>query len=242
MTGLPLFAALVWILALVVDAGPFGSIGALLVGVGLVTIAAVSVVGMTLTGGRWARRLALVSVGAGLIIAVIRSIDGFWIAATVSSIVAGSVLFLPGLTSRIRKLPAAAGPPQTAVLLSLGLLAVPFVLGAVARNDADWPELAIGLTAPLFAFFFARVIPGGLLGVRVIWPAFALGATPLVTTPVNWVTAFISIAIAGLAWRPEIKASFHPPRETGTRYPIPPELAPREILDAAKLDDKGRPK
>ena len=242
MTALPLVAALAWILALVVDAGPLGSEGALLAGVGLVTIAAVSVVGMTVTGGRWARRLAMVSVGAGLIIAVIRAIDGYWIAATAASIVAGSVLFLPGLSRRIRKLPAAAGPPQTAVLLSLGLLTVPFVLGVVAAGDAAWPELAIGLTAPLFAFFYARVIPGGLLGVRVIWPVFALGVFPLLSTPANWVTVVLSVGIAALAWRPEVKASFHPPRETGTRYPIPPELAPRDILDAARLDDKGRPK
>lgn len=242
MTALPLVAALIWIVALLVDADPLGSVGALLAGVGLVTVATVSVVGMTVAGGRWARRLALVSAIAGLTLAVVRSIDGVWIAGTAASIIAGSALFLPVVSGRIRKLPAAAGPPQAAVLLSLGLLTVPFVLGVVAGRSAAWPELAIGLTAPLFAFLFARVIPGGLLGVRVIWPVFALGLSPLHTPPAGWVTALVAIGVAGLAWRPEVKASFHPPRETGTRYPIPPELAPKDILDAARLDDKGRSK
>ena len=242
MTALPLVAALVWIVALMVDASPLGSVGALLAGVGLVTIAAVSVVGMTVTGGRWARRLGLVSVIAGLTLAVVRPIDGLWVAATAATVLAGSALFLPSVSGRIRKLPAAAGPPETAVLLSLSLLTVPFVLGVVAGSAAGAPGLVIGLTAPMFAFLFARVIPGGLVGVRVIWPVLALSLSPQLPFPAGWLTAMIAIAIAAIAWRPEVKASFHPPREIGTRYPIPPELAPKDILDAARLDDKGRPK
>jgi hypothetical protein len=35
--------------------------------------------------------------------------------------------------------------------------------------------------------------------------------------------------------------AFYPPRETGKAYPIPPELAPKEVLDAAEIDERGRP-
>jgi hypothetical protein len=60
----------------------------------------------------------------------------------------------------------------------------------------------------------------------------------------GWPTAFVSAAlglIVGiLAWDRSVKTSYHPPREVGTTFPIPPELAPEEVLDAAEIDDKGR--
>ncbi len=242
MTALPLVAALAWTAALIADKGPLGSAGALLTGVGLVIIAAVAVVGMTVTGGRWAHRLALVSVGAGLTIATIRPIDGFWVAATTASVISGSTLFLPRLTRGIRKLPAATGPPQSAVVLTLALLTIPFLLGVLSGRSATWAILVVGLTAPLVAFLYARVIPGGLLGVRVAWPLLALSLAPVLTLVAGILTALSALAVLAIAWQPEVKTSFHPPHETGSTYPIPPELTPKDILDAARLDDRGRPK
>ncbi len=242
MTALPLVAALAWTVALISDGEPLTSAGSLLAGMGLVTTAAVAVVGMTVTGGRWAHRLAVISVGAGLTTAAIRPIDGFWVAATAASVVAGSALFLPRLTRRIRKLPAATGPPQTAVVLTLALLTLPFPLGLLADGSPTWAILVVGLTAPLFAFMYARVFPGGLLGVRVAWPLAALILAPMLSLAAGVLAGLSAVAIAALAWRPEVKASFHPPVEAGSTYAIPPELAPKEILDAARLDDRGRPK
>ncbi len=242
MTALPLVAALAWTTALIADREPFGSAGALLAGVGLIVISTVAVVGMTVTGGRWSRRLALVSVVAGLTLAVMRPIDGFWFVATAASVVAGSALFAPSLTARIRRLPAAAGPPQSAVLLTTVLLAVPFPLGVAAGRSDAWAVLLVGLTAPLFAYLFARVVPGGLLGVRIVWPLLALSLVPALALTTGLLSAVAALAVGSLAWRSEVKASFHPPRQTGTSYPIPPELTPEDVLDAAQLDDRGRPK
>lgn len=242
MTVLPLLAALAWTVALIFDEEPLGPAGALLVGVGLLVMTTVSVVGMTVTGGRWAHRLAIASVAAGLVLALIRPIDALWIAATGASIIAGATLFLPQMTRRIRRLPTATGPPGSAVLLTSTMLTTPFLLGIASGGSTTWAILVVGLTAPMFAFLFVRVVPGGLLGVRLVWPLLALGLTAMLTFPAVVVTVVTVIGVVVLAWRPDVKASFHPPRETGTTYAIPPELTPREVLDAARLDDQGRPR
>jgi hypothetical protein len=50
----------------------------------------------------------------------------------------------------------------------------------------------------------------------------------------------LALAVLILAWHPSVKVSFHPPREVGSVFPIPPELAPSEIREAAHLDERGR--
>lgn len=242
MTLVPLVAAIAWTAALIASSEPLGAPGSLLAGVGLLSMATVSTVGMTITGGRWARRLGIISVAATLILAAVRPVDVFWVVGLVVSATAGGALFLPQVTSRIRKLPAAAGPPQMAVVLPIVLLAFPFILGMVAGSSEPWAVLVVGLTAPIFAFGFARVIPGGLLGVRVLWPLLGLALSPSMGLWAGSVTATTAVVVGALAWRSDVKAAFHPPTETGTAYPIPPELVPGEIRDAAGIDDKGRRK
>jgi hypothetical protein len=67
-----------------------------------------------------------------------------------------------------------------------------------------------------------------------------LALTPLLGWVTGSVATAIAVAVAITAWSRAVKASYHPPREVGTTYRIPPELAPREILDAAQIDEKGR--
>lgn len=242
MTALPLAAALAWTLALIVDGDPLGTTGAFLTGVGLLLIASVAVVGLTVTGSRWSHRLAVISVTCGLVVAGLRPIDGFWLAGLFLSVSSAAALFLPSVTGRVRRLPAASGPPGTAVLLTLLLVSVPFVIGLTTQSSEPWAALSVGLSAPLVGFAYARVIPGGLLAVRVIWPLLSVGLAPFLSVSAAAAAVVLAIGVAALSRRREVKASFHPPREPGTSYPIPPELAPPEILDAAGLDDKGRRK
>ncbi|MEX2652511.1 MAG: hypothetical protein WD473_08735, partial [Acidimicrobiia bacterium] len=98
----------------------------------------------------------------------------------------------------------------------------------------------VGLTAPLAALWYSRVLPGGLYAVRIIWPLITIGLALLQPAPVAIVSVVTAIVVLAMAWRPEVEVAFHPPRETGRGYPIPPELVPKEILDAAELDEKGR--
>jgi membrane glycosyltransferase len=97
------------------------------------------------------------------------------------------------------------------------------------------------LAAPLAALWFARVFPGGLVAIRILWPALALGLAFTQWLAPAMVSLLGGVVIGVLAWHPTVAVAFHPPRERGTVYPIPPELAPREVLDSADLDERGRP-
>lgn len=237
----PLGAALAWVLALLAEPGPLPASSTLLAGVGLLGMATTSVVGIVVAGARWAHRLAVAAMAATLLVAVVRPIDVMWWIGLVLSAGAAAVLFLPSLTDRIRKLPAAAGPPPVAVIPPLVLLAAPFLVGLASVRAPSLPALIIGLSAPLFAYLYARVVPGGLWGVRVVWPLLALGLSPAMGAPAGLLTGLLGLGVAVIAWRPEVKVSYHPPREVAATYPVPPEMTPPEIRDAARIDDKGRP-
>ena len=241
LASTPLLAALIWAVALAVDPGPLAPGSVLLMMVGLLSLATVGMVGLTVTGGRWAQRTSLAALAAMAAVAVVRPIDGWWALGLAATVVAAVTYLVPPLTAALRRLPPAAGPPLRAVLVPLLLIGFPFPLG-LAAWDAPGPGLmAVGLTAPLAAFWFARVLPGGLFGVRIVWPALAVGLAFTLELWPALVSVCGGLGIAALAWHPSVGVSFHPPRERGTVYPIPPELAPREVLESAELDEKGRP-
>ena len=237
-----LLAALIWTIALVIDATPWSTEPVFLIGVGMLASATVSTVGMIVVGGRWAHRLGLAVITMTAVVAVARPIDPVWFVATVASATALLALLSPAVTRTIRTLPSASGPPPRAIAPALILLVTPAVVGFVGNEATPWALLVVGLTAPNAAFLYSRVILGGLLIIRVVWPALALALTPLLGWVAGIVTGVIAILVAVTAWDRGAKASYHPPREVGTSFPIPPELAPPEVLDAAQIDEKGRRK
>ena len=237
----PLIAALLWAAALGIDSGPFAPGSVLLIMTGLLALATVGMVGVTVIGGRWAHRTLLLVVAAMLFLAVVRPIDALWMVALVGTVMAGIALFSPALIAGLRKLPAASGPPVRAVVLPLLLIGLPYLLGIAAWDNASPGSLIVGLSAPIAALWFARVFPGGLYVVRIIWPALAIGLAFTQSLTPAMVSVVSGVTVAVLAWHPSVAVAFHPPREVGTVYPIPPELAPREVLDSADLDERGRP-
>lgn len=237
-----LLAALVWTVALIVDGGPFEGAAALLIGVGLLGPATVSTVGMVVVGGRWAHRLGLVSVLTTLPLAVLRDVDLVWWAGIVSTVIASSALLSPAVTSSIRKLPAASGPPPRAIAPALILLVAPAILGFAGDDASPWALLLVGLSAPNAAFLYSRVLPGGLVAIRLIWPLMTLAVTPWLGWVAGLTSAGVALAVGITSWHSSVKASYHPPREIGTSYRIPPELAPKEVLEAAEIDEQGRRK
>jgi len=241
LTITPLIAVIAWTLALIVDPGDLSSASTLLIGVGLISMATVAVVGMVVSGGRWARRLALAATAACLVVAVIRPIDVMWFVALGLTALAIAAMFLPTVTAGIRKLPSASGPPPRSVLTPVTLLAVPVLIGLTAVNGESWAMIVVGLTALVSAFAYARVIPGGLLAVRILWPVIALALAPFLGLAGGTMSALLGITVGALAWHPSVKTAFYPPTKLGSVHPIPPELTPREILDAAQIDDRGQP-
>lgn len=235
-----LLAGLVWTFALVVGAGPFESAPTVLFGVGLLAMATVATVGLIVVRSRWAHRLSLTSILLTFVLAVVREMDFMWWAGVVTSALALMAVLSPGVTNSMRKLPAASGPPPRAIAPALILLAAPAVLGMAGNDASPWALLVVGLSAPNAAFLYSRVVPGGLLAVRLVWPLVALLLTPWLGWVAGVTAALLAIAVALSAWDSAVKASYHPPRESGTSYRIPPELAPKEVLDAADIDERGR--
>lgn len=237
-----LLAALLWTIALVVDATPWSAAPAFLIGVGMLASTTVATVGMIVVGGRWAHRLGLAGIAMTAVVAIARPFDPIWFVATGVSTAALIALLSPTVMQTIRALPSASGPPARAIAPALILLVTPAVLGFVGNEANPWALLVVGLTAPIAAFLYSRVIPGGLLIIRVLWPALAVALAPMLGWVAGIVSGVIALMVAISAWDRAAKASYHPPREVGTSFPIPPELAPPEILDAAHIDDKGRRK
>ena len=234
--------ALAWVLALVVDRTPLETVPAFLVGVGLLAVSVVATVGMIVVGGRWAQRMGLVTVAFTVALAMIRPIDVFWVIALATTACALAALLSPALSHTIRKLPSAAGPPPRAIAAPLLLLGAPGLLGMVGNDAEPLPLLVVGLSAPIVALLYSRVVPGGLLAIRIVWPVTALALSPLLGLQAGIAAVALAAAVIVISWGRSVKTSYHPPREVGTTFPIPPELAPREVLDAADIDERGQPR
>ena len=238
----PLASALLWSAALMVEPGPYVPAAVFLIGIGIIAMATVGVVGTVLVGGRWAQRLTLSAQGVMLVIATLRPIDIWWaiaIAMTVAAVISTTV---GPVRAGFRKLPSATGPPGRSVLVMLMLLAAPALMGLVSYETTTVATMIVGLSGPLVAFWYSRVLPGGYYLLRIGWPAFAIGlafAQPLAAAAASvvWGTA---VAVA--AWHPSVRVAFYPPRQRGTAIAIPPELAPSEILGTADIDDQGKPR
>lgn len=242
LASTPLVAALVWTAVLLVDGGPYDDLSVFLIGFGLLTLAALGSVGMLLVGGRWARRSALAALTATIPLALVREIDPLWVAGVLASATAVAALLTSTLKDGIRKLPAAAGPPERAVLLTLALMAVPLFLGLFSWDGANVGTLVVGMIAPAAAFWYARVLPGGYYIARYAWPLLALGLAFTQQLIPALASAAAAVTVSVIAADGSVRVAFYPPRERGTAYPIPPELTPKEILDAADVDDRGRRK
>lgn len=240
LAAAPLMASVAWTVALIIDGAIYEPASVLLIGLGLLLNGVVSVVGMVIAGGRWARRLAFGVVGATILIALIRTVDAAWFVAMGFTVLATVALWSPSVTSRIRRLPAAAGPPERAVVVSVVLLGVPFVMG-MSVGEATWAHLTLGISAPLVAFAYARVVAGGLLALRYGWPLLAICLSFPIGLPGGSISLLLGAMVFFLARDESVKVAFHPPREAGSVFPIPPELTPREVLDAAEIDEKGHP-
>lgn len=210
-----------------------------LISLSMWTAAVVALTGMMVARARWARRLGLAVTGAQGALGLLMPLDAWWGAALALSAATAVALGGPWLDGIIRGRPSAAGPPTRAVLIPLILIGVPYLLGFA---NAEGPAaLVVSLTALVAAFWFIRVLPGALVVVRLLWPGLTLGLAMPTGGPGGLTAAATAVLVAALAWHPTVRNAVHPLVERGSRVAIPPELAPPEVLDAADIDERGRP-
>lgn len=233
------FATASWSVA--IGLAPPGSTGpgTVLIALSLWTATVTSTAGMLVARSRWAQRLGLVVTGAHALMAMLRPVDGWWVVALGLSAATAVALAGPWLEGEMRMRPSAAGPPARSVLVPLLLVGAPFSLGLAGGGDL--PATIVGVGALATAFVFIRALPGALWGVRIIWPALALGlAYSMGPWPATLLAAGAGVSVAVLAWHPSVARSIRPLIRRGSVVPIPPELTPKDVLDATGIDDMGR--
>lgn len=200
-----------------------------------------SITGMIVSRSRWARNLGLAVVATHGLWAATRAVDAWWWVGLAVSTVAAAALTGPWLKGAVRSLPAAAGPPARSVLLPLVITGVPLAVGLT--SDHATTTAVVAIVCLTTAYWFIRTLPGAIAIVRVILPLVLLAATFWLGRWQSVVAALVATgAISVLAWHSSVLLSVSPLIERGTVVPIPPELAPKDVLDAAGIDDHGRPR
>lgn len=243
--SLPIIASLLLsslAMAFVLSDGPLADGAGAMVAVGHLVLTTVTVVGALVGAARWSLGLGLGLAAAAAVVAVTHTISPAWVVMVGLAAVTATGLLATGLRGTIRLRPRADGPPAAAVALPLGLLAAPIVVGASQPDGVDLVDWVVVAAAAVVAVWYTRAGTGALWAVRVGCPALAVAAVLSVPAP-QWVVPGIGFAaLSCLAWTSDARIAVQPIAERGTAVPIPPELAPKDILDAAGIDDRGRRK
>lgn len=231
--------SLLWAGQVALGGGPWPEDAAGVIATFMVVLTAVAVVGISLVGSRWARRLAVVSSLGWLAMAPAMQTGPVWWAAVILTGLVLAAILGTGLAPMVRKLPAAAGPPDEAVVLPLLLLGAPVMIGLTSPGGLGvrgWLGVA---GAALAAALYSKAAPGALGATRVVAPLL-LGLVGAASLPRGVVVLLWGVAVARLAWTHAARVAVRPLVERGKGVPIPPELTPAEVLDAAGLDQRGR--
>jgi hypothetical protein len=231
-----------WSARLILDPRPFDPAAGALLAADLALLAVVAVAGLLVARGRWARTLAVVESTVWLILASIMPLDGPGVALTLVAGVSLAGTAGPWLTRGwLRLRPSADGPPASAVTVMLGLLAVPGVVAVVGSlGPLDWAFAAFAVVG---AWGLGRGFTAALWALRTVCGPLAVTAGVASGMPRGLVSALWGLALAAASWRTDLALAVNPVAGPAPRrVPIPPELAPPEILEAAGYDDRGRPK
>ncbi|OFW66627.1 MAG: hypothetical protein A2Z12_08320 [Actinobacteria bacterium RBG_16_68_21] len=216
---------------------------ALVAGGGMVVMTIVASAGMLLARGRWAAptgaAIALTWIG----VALANPLDALALAALAAAAAALAAALGPWLRRWLRHFPRADGPPPAAVVILLTLLATPVVAAFAAPGGIPVAGVALSIWSVALAVAVARAALGSLSAIRVLHPALALVAAIGAGLPGGLAIGAVGAATAALAWRRDVRIALAPAApQRSSAVAIPPELVPPDILEAAGLDDTGRPR
>jgi len=221
----------------------FDAATSLVTGAGMVLLTVVAASGTLLARGRWAgptdAAIALTWIG----IAVASPLRALSIAVLTVAAGALTASLGPWLRRWLRHLPRADGPPPAAVIVLLTLVATPTIIGLASTDGVGPGGIALSVWSVALAFGLARLVSGSLAAVRVLHPVASIAVAVEAGLPGAVAVVAAGVTAAALAWRREVGLAIAPavPRRADA-FAIPPELAPPEVLDAAGLDETGRPR
>lgn len=236
-------ASLAWGLVLAFGSGPLSPPAAALLAVDQLIMATVVGVGLVLSRGRWTRRAGLALLGGQALLGVFFEADGWWAGAVLMTAVGVAALAGPWLGGWLRKLPGADGPPTSAVVLSLGMVGLPALVAVTAPDGIPLTGWLLSCFALAAAWLYSQAWLPAVWALRLLLPILGIAAAAFLSWPGALVLGLGVAALTALAWSPEVRqATMAPAAATVRLVPIPPELTPRDVLEAAGIDDRGRPK
>ncbi|MDH3259723.1 MAG: hypothetical protein OEM81_13065 [Acidimicrobiia bacterium] len=232
-----------WAFVLVFGSGPLADSAAALLAADLLILGTVIAMGVALGRGRWTRRASSILLGGQAVVGVFFEMDGWWIGAVLLTAVGIAAVAGPWLDSWLRRVPRTNGPPPTAVIMNLGLVGLPTLVAATASGGVPvggWMLSGFALTA---AWAYSQAWLPALWAVRISLPVLGVAAAAGLAWPGALMLGLGVSALTVLAWSPDVRqATLSQAPTRGNLIPIPPELAPPQVLEAAGLDDRGRPR
>ena len=199
VAGLALAAGAVWGITLIVSGGPAAQV----LGLTILAASVVGSVGMILSRGRWSlvyTRLVLVGLTA---LALVVQPAG-WVVATGLATVSLLLTLLPWGRAGIRKLPPAEPIPEPAVVLALGLPALPGLaalgdLTAGLEAGSGWLYAFAGLAWAL-AFAYARAWQPALWLIRLVLGPAAIALGFAIGGAAGLIAAGGALVLVVIAW------------------------------------------
>lgn len=234
-------ATLSWSL-LVLRSGPWALDSAAVIAASLIVLLAIGLVGMLVASSRWGRWMVTGVTVLGPVFGVGVPANAWWIATLVVSGLALTALAGTVTSGLVRKLPAADGPTPRVVGFTLALLALPLMVATVSPEGLGTPEWLMIAVASLAAGLYAKAAPFAMVVVRGVVPVLALVAMALSGLPRGLLWSAMGLAVAAFAWTKEARVAVRPLVEEGRSVPMLPEMVPSDILEAAGLDERGRPR
>lgn len=216
---------------------------AVVAGIGLVMMTLVAASGILLARGRWATPTGVAIAATWIGTALAAPLGVLSLAVVASGGLALFALLGPWLSRWLRHLPRADGPPPAAVVMLLALVALPAVASLSSPDGVGVAVPALSLWSVGLALALARLAAGSLLAVRILHPMFVVGAAAAIGLPGGLAVVAAGGAATAMAWRRDVGLAVAPavPRRSDA-VAIPPELVPPDVLEAAGLDDTGRPR
>lgn len=215
---------------------------AIVLGAGILVVVSVAIVGMVAGSARWALRMGIAVSSSMIALGVVFPLSMWSGAGMALAGIAVAGLGGTAFDPLIKQRSSADGPPARAVVLPLLLLVAPPIWAVSAPEGLGVATLLAVALSWICAVWYMKALPGALTVVRFALPVGFAIAVPPSGIPLGLLIGLTGVGATALAWSVDARIAVHPLAEPGTTVPIPPELAPRDILDAAGIDDRGRRK
>ena len=211
-----------------------------MIAAGHLILTTVVVVAALVGSARWSVPLGVGLAGSLAIVAISHPLTVWAVVMMLLAAAAAAGLIGTGLRGVVRLRPPADGPPRKAAALPLALLATPVVIGGLQPAGVGYGDWLLAAAGIVIAGSYAKATPGALWLVRLGCPAMGVVAGFVVPFPQALLAIAFSAGLTWLAWSADARLAVQPLTTSGTTVPVPAELTPRDILDAAGLDEHGR--